>query len=121
MIKEMVCVSCPIGCMLTVELNDKNEVLSVKGNTCKRGEQYAVDECTNPVRMLTTTIKVSGGKLPVVPVKTSKPVPKGRMFDCMAEINKAVIKAPVKIGDVVIENICGLGVDIVATNCDPGK
>lgn len=116
MIKEMVCVSCPIGCMLTVELNDKNEVLSVKGNTCKRGEQYAVDECTNPVRMLTTTIKVSGGALPVVPVKTSKPIPKGMMFDCMKVINNEVVDAPVRMGDVLIRNICDTGADIIATN-----
>lgn len=116
MIKEMVCVSCPIGCMLTVELNYKNEVLSVKGNTCKRGEQYAVDECTNPVRMLTTTIKVSGGALPVVPVKTSKPIPKGMMFDCMKVINNEVVNAPVKMGDVLICNICDTGADIIATN-----
>ena len=101
MIKEMVCVSCPIGCMLTVELNDKNEVISVKGNTCKRGEQYAVDECTNPVRMLTTTIKVSGGTLPVVPVKTSKPIPKGKMFEVMAEINSVLADDNVKIGDII--------------------
>ncbi len=116
MIKEMVCVSCPIGCMLTVELNDKNEVLKVEGNTCKRGEQYAKDECTNPVRMLTTTIKVSGGSLPVVPVKTSKPIPKGMMFECMKVINNEVVDAPIKMGDVLICNVCDTGVDIVATN-----
>lgn len=116
MIKEMVCVSCPIGCMLTVELNDQNEVLSVKGNTCKRGEQYAIDECTNPVRMLTSTVKVNGGKLPVVPVKTAKPIPKGKMFDCMQVINSTVVDAPVKIGDVLIQDICGTGIDIIATN-----
>ena len=116
MIKEMICVSCPIGCMMTVELNDKNEVISVKGNTCKRGKQYAIDECTNPVRMLTTTIKVSGGTLPVVPVKTSKPIPKGKMFDCMQVINNEVVDAPVKMGDVLICNVCDTGVDIVATN-----
>lgn len=116
MIKELVCVSCPIGCMLTVELNDNNEVLSVTGNTCKRGEQYAKDECTNPVRMLTTTIKVSGGSLPVVPVKTSQPIPKGMMFECMKVINNEVVDAPVRMGDVLICNICDTGVDIVATN-----
>ena len=116
MTKEMICVSCPIGCMMTVELNDKNEVVSVKGNTCKRGERYAIDECTNPVRMLTTTIKVSGGALPVIPVKTSKPIPKGKMFDCMQVINNEVVDAPVKMGDVLICNVCDTGVDIVATN-----
>ncbi len=116
MTKEMICVSCPLGCMLSVELNDKNEVISVSGNTCKRGEQYAVDECTNPVRMLTSTMKVEGGKLPVIPVKTSKPIPKGKMFECMEIINGVSVDAPVKMGEVLISNICDTGVDIVATN-----
>lgn len=116
MIKEMTCVACPLGCQLTVELSDKNEVLSVTGNTCKRGEQYAHDECTNPVRMLTTTIKVNGGSLPVIPVKTSAPIPKGKMFDCMKVINSEVVDAPIKMGEVLISNICDTGVDIVATN-----
>ncbi|MBE6746841.1 MAG: DUF1667 domain-containing protein [Ruminococcaceae bacterium] len=116
MTKEMICVSCPLGCMLSVELNDKNEVISVSGNTCKRGEQYAVDECTNPVRMLTSTMKVEGGKLPVIPVKTSKPIPKGKMFECMEIINSVSVDAPVKMGEVLISNICDTGVDIVATN-----
>lgn len=116
MIKELTCVSCPIGCQLKVELNDKNEVLSVTGNTCKRGEKYAHDECTNPVRMLTTTIKVNGGSLPVIPVKTSVPIPKGKMFECMQVINNEVVDAPIKMGEVLISNICDTGADIVATN-----
>ncbi len=114
--KEMTCVACPLGCQLTVELSDKNEVLSVTGNTCKRGEKYAHDECTNPVRMLTTTMKVNGGSLPVISVKTSAPIPKGKMFECMKEINKEVVDAPIKMGEVLISNICDTGVDIVATN-----
>ncbi len=116
MIREMVCVACPLGCPLRVELSDSGEVLSVTGNTCKRGEKYAHDECTNPVRMLTTTMKVNGGALPVIPVKTSAPIPKDKMFDCMAVINNDVVDAPIRMGDVIISDICGLGVDIVATN-----
>lgn len=114
--KEMTCVACPLGCQLTVELSDKNEVLSVTGNTCKRGEKYAHDECTNPVRMLTTTMKVNGGSLPVISVKTSAPIPKGKMFECMEVINNEVVDAPIKMGEVLISDICDTGVDIVATN-----
>lgn len=114
--RELVCVSCPLGCMLTAELNDKGEVVSVKGNTCKRGEKYAHDECTNPVRMLTSTIRVHGGSLPVIPVKTSKPIPKGKMFECMEAINNEVVDAPIKMGEILICNICDTGADIVATN-----
>ena len=118
--KNLICVSCPLGCPIEVEI-ENGEVVSVTGNTCKRGEAYARTEITNPVRSLTTSVKVENGIHPVVSVKSSGPVPKDKMFDCMKEINAVSIKAPVKIGDVVIENILGLGVDIVATNCDNGK
>lgn len=120
MTKNIICVSCPLGCPMTVEI-ENGEVISVKGNTCKRGDAYARTEITNPMRSLTTSVKVEGGVHPVVPVKSAGPVPKDKMFDCMKEINAVSVKAPVKIGDVVIENILGLGVDIVATNCDSGK
>ena len=118
--KNLICVSCPLGCPIEVEI-ENGEVVSVTGNTCKRGDAYARTEITNPVRSLTSSVKVENGLHPVVPVKSSGPVPKDKMFDCMKEINSVTVKAPVKIGDIVIENILGLGVDIVATNCDSGK
>jgi CxxC motif-containing protein len=118
--KNLICVSCPLGCPIEVEI-ENGEILSVTGNTCKRGDAYARDELTNPVRSLTTTVKLEGGALPVVPVKSSKPVPKDKMFECMKVINSASIKAPVKIGDVVIKDILGSGADIVVTNNDSGK
>lgn len=114
--RDLICVSCPIGCAITVELDENGQVTSVTGNTCKRGDSYARQECTHPERMLTSTVKVEGGRLPVVPVKSSVPVPKELLFDCMTEINKVTVKAPVKIGDVVLKNILNTGVDIVATN-----
>lgn len=115
--RELTCVACPLGCTITVELNG-NEVISVTGNTCKRGEAYAKTEITNPTRSLTSTVKVNGGILPVVPVKSNKPVPKDKMFECMKVINSASVDAPVKIGQVIIENILDTGADIVATNID---
>ena len=114
--KELICVSCPIGCAVTVTLDDNNEVVSVTGNTCKRGDSYARQECTHPERMLTSTVKVTGSRLPVVPVKSAKPVPKELLLDCMKEINQVTVEAPVHIGDVVLSNILNTGVDIVATN-----
>lgn len=114
--KELICVSCPIGCAVTVTLDDNNEVVSVTGNTCKRGDSYARQECTHPERMLTSTVKVTGGRLPVVPVKSARPVPKELLLDCMKEINQVTVEAPVRIGDVVLSNILNTGVDIVATN-----
>ena len=118
--KSLICVSCPLGCPIEVEI-ENGEVVAVTGNTCKRGDAYARAEITNPVRSLTTSVKVENGVHPVVPVKSSGPVPKDKMFECMKVINSATVKAPVKIGDVVIENILDLGVDIVATNFDAGK
>ena len=115
--KEMTCVACPLGCAITVEYDDSG-VLSVTGNTCKRGDAYARTEIVNPTRSLATSVKVNGGVHPVVPVKTSQPIPKKMMFDCMKVINAAVVDAPVEIGQVLIPDILGTGADIVATNND---
>lgn len=114
--REMVCVSCPMGCAITVELDDNNEVISVTGNTCPRGDKYARQECTHPERMLTSTVKVEGGRLSVVPVKSASPIPKEMLFDAMKEVNKVTLKAPVTFGDVAVKNILGTGIDIVVTN-----
>lgn len=118
MIKNIVCVACPMGCPITVELSDKKEVVTVTGNTCPRGKAYAITECTAPTRMLTSTAKVIGGRTAMVPVKTSVPIPKEMMFDIMKEINKVEVSSPVQIGQVLIENVLGTGADIIATNID---
>lgn len=113
--RELTCIGCPLGCALRVELNDAGEVVDLSGNTCKRGEEYGRREVTAPVRMVTSTVRVTGGKAAVVPVRTATDIPKGKIFDCMDEIRSAVVAAPVKIGDVVIENVAGTGVSIVAS------
>ena len=113
--RDLTCVACPLGCPVTVEYTE-TEIISVTGNTCKRGEAYAKTELTNPTRSLTTTVKVNGGILPVVPVKSSIPVPKTKLFDCMNIINSVTVDAPVKIGQIIIENILDTGADIIATN-----
>ena len=121
MTRNITCVTCPMGCAITVELSDSGEVLSVKGNTCKRGEVYAENECTHPQRSLATTVKVDGGIHNVVPCKSAGALPKEKIFDCMEEINKACAKAPVALGDVLVENVCGTGINIVATNHCPAR
>ncbi|MDD6807819.1 MAG: DUF1667 domain-containing protein [Oscillospiraceae bacterium] len=115
MIKELTCVACPLGCPLVATI-ENGEVVDVKGNTCKRGAEYAKTECTHPVRSLTTTAKVNGGSSYVVPVKSSVAMPKEKLFEAMKVINSTTIDAPVHIGDVVVSNILGLDVDIIATN-----
>lgn len=110
MIKEMVCIICPRGCQLKV---DENNV--VTGNTCIRGEKYAISELTNPVRTITTSIRVDNRIDTLVSVKTNKPIPKGKIFEVMKEIDKHSVSAPVKIGQIVIKNILGLDADVVIT------
>ncbi|MBQ2667162.1 MAG: DUF1667 domain-containing protein [Clostridia bacterium] len=116
-IKNFICINCPLGCPLTVEV-ENGQVVKVSGNTCKRGETYAVKEITAPSRTVTSTVRVKGGERPVVAVRTKTDIPKDKIFACMEAINQVEITAPVKIGDVVIADVCGTGVDVVATAND---
>lgn len=111
--RELTCIGCPIGCMLTVQIREGE--IHVSGNTCPRGEKYAHDEITCPKRMVTSTVELTGGTIRRVSVKTETEIPKERILDCMAEIRSACIKAPVSIGDVVIENCAGTGVNVIIT------
>ena len=100
--KVLTCIACPLGCSVSVELDGKN-VISVEGNTCNRGREYAISECTFPVRIVTTTMKCENGDL--VSVKTSKPIPKDKMLDAMKIINSKIASLPISIGDVLINDI----------------
>lgn len=112
---ELTCIGCPMGCAVTVEMNGAGEITGVTGNTCKRGEDYARKEVTNPTRIVTSTVKVEGGTLAMVSVKTKSDIPKGKMAQCVDSLRGVCVKAPVHIGDVIVPNIAGTGVDIVAT------
>lgn len=112
--RELICIGCPMGCPLVVEL-EGSDVVSVKGHTCKRGEVYARKEVTNPTRIVTSTVKVEGGKVDMVSVKTRDDIPKGKIFECVKALKGVTVKAPVHIGDVIVANVAGTGVDIVAT------
>ena len=113
-IRELICIGCPMGCPLTVTM-ENGEVLSVTGNTCPNGDKYARKEVTDPRRTVTSTVKIKDGVLKVVSVKTKTDIPKNKIFDCMKEIDKINICAPVSIGDVVIKNVCETGVDVIVT------
>ncbi|MBA5850825.1 DUF1667 domain-containing protein [Clostridium sp. cel8] len=112
--RELTCIGCPMGCQLLVKL-DGDKVIEVTGNTCKKGEIYAQKECTNPTRIVTSSVYVKNGEIDVVPVKTEKDIPKGKIFDCIKALKGVVVEAPINIGDVVVENILGTGVNIIAT------
>jgi len=111
---NLICIGCPLGCPLTVEM-EGNEVKTVTGNTCPRGVAYAQKELTNPTRIVTSTVRVAGGKLAMVSVKTESDIPKGKIFDCVKALKDVEVIAPVKIGDVIVENVAGTGVNIIAT------
>lgn len=111
---HLICIGCPLGCPLTAELED-GEVRSVTGNTCKNGEKYARRELTNPTRIVTTTVRVSGGELAMVSVKTASDIPKGKIFDCIRALKDVEVPAPVSIGQVILPDAAGTGVGVVAT------
>ena len=112
--RTLTCIGCPLGC--TVEVTTENgQILSVTGNTCKRGEDYARKEVTNPTRIVTSTVRVIGGKADMVSVKTKEDIPKGKIFDCVKSLKGVEVEAPVHIGDVIVPDAAGTGVDIVAT------
>ena len=111
---NLICIGCPLGCPLEVEMEGA-EVLTVTGHTCRNGEKYARKELTDPTRIVTSTVRVVGGTLAMVSVKTAADIPKGKIFDCVKALQAIDIPAPVAIGDVIIENVCGTGVNIVAT------
>lgn len=114
MIREFTCIGCPMGCNLSVTLDENGKFISVEGYTCGVGKRYAEEEVTCPTRMVTSLIKVSGSKLPLS-VKTSKAIDKTLIFACLAAISKCTVKSPVHIGDVVIPHVCGTDVDILAS------
>lgn len=108
--REMTCIVCPRGCQMVLEVEGK-ELLSVTGNFCPRGKVYAETECTHPTRTVTSTARCSDGTL--VSVRTSTPIPKENMMDCIKAINSTIVKLPVSVGDVILEGV--FGSDIIAT------
>ena len=112
--RELICIGCPLGCMVTVEM-ENGEIKSVTGNTCKRGDDYARKEVTNPTRIVTSTVMVKGGNLDMVSVKTRNDIPKGKIFDCVRALKGVCVEAPVHIGEVILKDVCGTGVDVIAT------
>ena len=111
---ELTCIRCPMGCRMTVTVND-GAVTGVKGNTCRRGREYAMTEAVAPVRTVTSTVRALGGVRPVVAVKTVPEVPKDSVFAVMDAIRGITVSAPVHIGDVLLRNAAGTGSDIVAS------
>ena len=111
---ELTCINCPMGCPLVVTMED-GKVIEVTGNTCRRGEIYGRKEVTDPTRIVTSTVGVTGGVSPRVSVKTKEDIPKDLIFECVKAMKDVIVEAPVNTGDVIIKNVAGSGVDIIAT------
>jgi CxxC motif-containing protein len=112
--RELTCIGCPMGCQITVEM-DGQEIKKISGNSCKIGENYSRQEVTHPERCVTSTMIVTGGDKPRVSVKTKGNIPKDQITACMKLIDSTIVSAPVSIGDVLIPDVVGTGIDVVAT------
>lgn len=116
--KEFICIGCPLGCTVTAE-TEAGEIKGITGNTCPRGADYVTKELKDPRRIVTSLVRVRGGELPVVSVKTAADIPKDKIGQCVRELKELELEAPVSIGQVVLEDVCGTGIHVVATREDP--
>ena len=116
--ETLLCVSCPKGCVLKVDLED-GEIMQVHGATCKRGQVYARQELTDPRRMVASSIRINNGLLPVIPVYTATAFPKDKIFDLLDLIRQQEVSAPIKKGDILIENALGYDVNVIASRDMP--
>lgn len=114
MTRDLTCICCPLGCSIQVTL-ENGEVTSVTGNTCPRGDAYARKEVTNPTRIVTSLVRVKNGALPVVSCKTASDIPKEKIFDITKALEVIDVEAPIHIGDTLVKDVAGTGVDIIAS------
>lgn len=112
---ETVCIICPKGCVLSVQMDSDTQALVVKGHACPKGISYGVGEYHQPLRMLTTTLKTNSKDHPRVPVKTSETIPKTLLFEAMEVLNHITVALPVRMGDIIMKDLWGLKIDVVAT------
>ena len=112
--KEIICIMCPLGCRMEVQL-DGEEVVGVAGSKCKKGEKHARQEVFFPGRVLATTVRTTYPEVPLLPVRSDNLIPKGKLIECMRVIARRVVSGPVQLGEVIIKNILGLEVNIIAS------
>ncbi len=115
MMQKYTCIVCPNGCDIEVEINDAKQVENITGNLCPKGEEYVRQEIVDPRRTIASSVLVAGGSLPLASVRTTKAIPKDKIFEVMEEIKKVTVRAPIQAGTVVIANVLGLGSDVIVT------
>lgn len=114
MSKNLTCIECPKSCPLIVDI-ENCRLVKLSGNQCKVGESYAIAEIENPMRIFTSTVLSDGLSLKMIPVRTDKPIEKAKLLEAMAEIKKIIVEKPLKVGDAIVSNFLGLGVNLIAT------
>ncbi len=114
--KTLICIGCPLGCMITASL-ETGIVTEVTGHSCKNGEKYTRKELTNPTRTVTSIVKVTGGDSTMLSVKTKEDIPKEKIKACIAALKDLQLQAPIEIGEIILKNVADTGIDIVATKC----
>lgn len=114
-IATYLCIGCPLGCRLEVEENEDHEIVEVRGFSCKKGERFALQEHTDPRRIVTTTVAISNAQLPRLPVRTADSVPKDLVVALCETLRSVCVEGPVAMGDVVLPDALGTGVDVVAS------
>lgn len=112
--RTFTCIVCPNGCVIETKSEPGKETV-VTGNKCKRGKEYVLQELTDPRRTIATTVRITGASLPLCSVRLNRAIPKKDIFRVMEEIDKVQLTAPVRIGQITIENVCGLGADVIVT------
>lgn len=109
------CIGCPLGCRLEVDEDERGDIIEIRGSSCRRGDRYAEQEHTDPRRGVTTTVAISGGRWPRLPVKTAGEIPKDKVRAAVAELAQVRVSAPVEMGDVIVSDLLGTGCAVVAT------
>lgn len=118
--ETVICIGCPLGCRVTVVRDGRGNVTAMKGADCKQGEKYVLKELHNPVRTLTATVRTGDEDFPLLPVRTSRPVPKTLLAPIMAETAEVRARPPVRAGDVIVRNVLKSKADLIATADWPG-
>lgn len=112
--EKITCIVCPRACTITLTIDSKGRIINIIGYGCNRGKIFAKEEITNPKRIITTTIRIENGLWKMLPVRTVSHVPKQKQFEILKEIHKIIIKAPVKMNQIIIRNVSNTGVDVIA-------
>ena len=113
---EFACIGCPLGCRVKLTVDERGDITDMTGHRCKEGKKYAESEYRNPVRVLTATVLTEGSTIRLLPVRTNKPILKGRLIEAMRVLADMRVKPPVKRGQAIVSNILNTGTDLVATN-----